>query len=761
MIKFRLKWLVWMLPIYLFLRGNQRESHRPLRVQQPIKPHAIPEIPMEIPLEVPLEGPEGEDIVILRTFGDIGLRKRESIQRYLASGFPLVIMYDTSTPGNQSNLQDSLTYLHTLYTQQLSLARLDVFIHNLHNVRDAYPSTSFEIGYKGGWNPVTQTGDRKPLTYQGSPPMVAWYLRTLQDYSSYNLSNYMPLTYAQQIQRQTALDNFRMYQNVWIIECDTMFAGNVADFFEYYREMHSDTHLITSRLRRLPPKGWLWDKAWTHQMPQRNRWIQEDHITRYSRRFLNVLDDMLSIGVYSLGVQLPTTICASLPWCDMISMDEQHIAPAEHYAWNVRINRTLWESMLAQQVASVAQRWVHACKFDEPLPGWTPPNVADVYNQPHLLPLKPTFDFKRGLVWEETVHTPRAVLVLIPSCAFIHADFWIHLQTRKMVQYFVHELHYHVVGVNGYNLSRANPDVCLNYRHEADNKDVPFIQQSIQNWRLERKLDHLPLFAYGISAGGAIVSMTSQQNVHMTPWMAAIFHINFGAPTAISSNHPPTLFSTMSRDFYATTSRVAESRSRLEEVGVQSKVYNDDRQVCISNLSEGGGDELSSWYPAVSPTMSRDYLNFICKEAPEICNSSCTNGWLFQHAAYEKRTGLWTRFVRGGKFDDEMRQFYRHVASIDMLAWKSTNEEVEPLSAWFVSKGYWQCTASTCQAHHPVALDDWTDLLQQHPTLMMDVVRQYYSHHVGRLAVQLLMFQHCAVTDGLREVWGDWFERFL
>ncbi|KAI9034520.1 hypothetical protein DFJ74DRAFT_649770 [Hyaloraphidium curvatum] len=736
------------------------------------------EVALPPPPEPEKIDPRDETLVILRTWGDIGHRKRALIKRYLAGTDGIArfaVNHDATRAGNQSSIEESVAHL-----QELAAGPdggFDLYVYNETDVKARFPHTTFDIGFLTNYNPWKKTGTQVLATYQGAAPSTVLFLRTFPT------------------------SRLEKLKNVWIIEDDVMFTGDLKQFFGRY--VDDESHIITSRFRDMP-MGWWWEHSFTWNATKAHKTVQEDHVTRYSMRLLKLLDDLVSVGVYALGVHFPTTVCSSLVWCreSIRNLDPDGvIAEEKYYAASARVSEDVWNDAVAGKIPELSGKWVHATKWDD-VPGKagaagssatrqpparrSPPEQVAVAPLPQVdgspldLNLHPTVVNVGGVefAYELPPGTkPTAVLLIFPSCRFVHFDFWILGQLREMVHFFVGK-GYAVISINGPRQSKADKVVsCPDYMGTSDNRQVKEFPGALSKlFDLLGKdkpelagLSSVPLYAYGISAGGFVISMVTKE----VPMTAAVYQVAIPEQNSVHAKHPPTLFQRMAEDFHATAAKVADARAKFAALGVETDELVQARTFEISRDPATGRQELSWFFEGITPKHSQELIKLYCDTSPKLCNVTGTDAkgvetFTLEHILAEDRRKVFVpkqaEFL-GGIMDYALA-FYRRVVVSDVVAWHTTaKDDADAKLLWdfLVGKGYIVCWtvdgSKLCHlAKAEVSKADWAELLANDAlaSAARKKLLDYYDF-VLEMTFQLLVHEHCAWTRGLLQGWHEWY----
>eukprot|EP00943_MAST-04B_sp_MAST-4B-sp1_P009583 g9583.t1 len=156
------------------------------------------------------------------------------------------------------------------------------------------------------------------------------------------------------------------YRNIWVIEDDVGYSGNICNLIEYYNdeEEYANTDVITSHLTNVT-KAWWWkdtcSKNYDRQYPMMVRFKSPEHVQRFSTIFLNHLHTLgVERGCHSWSESFVPTTCLA----DGFSLkffNKSHIGST--YTWNGRVSKEQWHNICSSYSNRPKEKLYHALKF--------------------------------------------------------------------------------------------------------------------------------------------------------------------------------------------------------------------------------------------------------------------------------------------------------------------------------------------------------------------------------------------------------------
>jgi len=161
-------------------------------------------------------------------------------------------------------------------------------------------------------------------------------------------------------------------RNVWVVEADAGFSGNVTFFLDFYKDTSYDLISSTvgnvvkgeSFVARLGVEGAFWLQSvrgdhYTSTFPAERFYAKNDFVNRFSSRLLYHLEAVVIANVIFFGEIFAPTVCAGMysNWCTYHSFNDDGFG-GEVLVWNGQISLESWEKY--NQEPEHQNRWYHA-----------------------------------------------------------------------------------------------------------------------------------------------------------------------------------------------------------------------------------------------------------------------------------------------------------------------------------------------------------------------------------------------------------------
>ncbi len=172
------------------------------------------------------------------------------------------------------------------------------------------------------------------------------------------------------------------YDYVWILEDDMSYTGNMKQLLTSFgdtnppetefsiidspiRSNHTQPYdFISAKPWRVTGDWWIWMNVYTDQFDAlysgRQRFVSAEHVQRMSRRFLEQLYTLTTLGVHMWSEEFPNTVCARMPLtCNFGSL---HPYIRKNYGIRMALaNKEEWEEF--RKMSEHKNELVHSLKF--------------------------------------------------------------------------------------------------------------------------------------------------------------------------------------------------------------------------------------------------------------------------------------------------------------------------------------------------------------------------------------------------------------
>jgi len=160
-----------------------------------------------------------------------------------------------------------------------------------------------------------------------------------------------------------ALPEEDTYDQVWVIEDDVGFSGNIADLFRRFEGDSAD--LLTAEPGPVEEE-WFWadtvSAAYAERIPLARRRKCGEHVQRLSRRFLRELHRLSAdMRITGWSEQSTPTLCDWLEDCQVKNLPADVLGSV--YSWDGRVEEEEWNTLLSDASPGTKNRFYHALKW--------------------------------------------------------------------------------------------------------------------------------------------------------------------------------------------------------------------------------------------------------------------------------------------------------------------------------------------------------------------------------------------------------------
>jgi hypothetical protein len=268
-------------------------------------------------------------VLLIRSCGNISSTAKQLFIKHALDvskleQYDVWLVYDA---GNDSS-DNSLKHILQLQNLQAEQPNIGVFIYNSKSILSFLANAEF---------------------LRRKPQVNRWF----HDASIMAWASYCRPDLWQAAPHPFQSDHFDKDLFLWSVEADTVYIGNVSNFFNFYDDDSSDyigryTH---------PNPAWLHFNITSWSTPVNHKWMKLEHVERFSFTLVWFLFSLAEMNVVAHGELFSSTVCSLVKeWCTMSVLDSRFLG--ENYSWNSRISDAQVAAL--QQNTTQQNKWHHA-----------------------------------------------------------------------------------------------------------------------------------------------------------------------------------------------------------------------------------------------------------------------------------------------------------------------------------------------------------------------------------------------------------------